>query len=39
MRSRKICDPIFQLEISDKDVNDPEFSGRVAQKLLELLKK
>jgi uncharacterized protein (UPF0261 family) len=27
------------LEISDKDVNDPEFSGRVAQKLLELLKK
>lgn len=27
------------LEISDKDVNDPEFSGRVAHKLLELLKK
>jgi uncharacterized protein (UPF0261 family) len=29
----------ISLEISDKDVNDPEFSGRVAQKLLELLKK
>lgn len=27
------------LEISDKDVNDPEFSGRVAEKLLEFLKK
>lgn len=26
------------VEISDKDVNDPEFSGRVAEKLLEFMK-
>ena len=31
--------PDIPLEISDKDVNDPEFSGKVAQKLLELLSK
>ena len=31
--------PDIPLEISDKDVNHPEFSGRVAEKLLEFLKK
>lgn len=30
--------PEIQLEISDKDANHPEFSGRLAQKLLEFLK-
>jgi uncharacterized protein (UPF0261 family) len=31
--------PDIPLEISEKDVNDPEFSGRVARKLLELMHK
>jgi hypothetical protein len=36
---KKHLRPDIPLEISDKDVNHPEFSARVAEKLLEFLKK
>lgn len=36
---KKHLRPDISVEISDKDVNDPEFSGKVANTLLEMLKK